>query len=421
MTWRVGASLLATTLLAAPASADGTVIARAVLPADTFAPGPTSGSKLAPRIHGRAPPFVDKQPVQGISAILDEGDGTITALVDNGFGNRANSPDARLRMYRLRPRLETADGGEGRIDVMSYVELSDPQHKVPYVISEQATPERFLTGADFDPESLQRARDGSFWLGDELGPYLLHVSAEGVLLEPPYSLPDAERGGTIRSPNNPERTERSPPARAQSSGGFEAMGIDLVRERLYPMIEHPLAGDPARTLWIYEFDLRARRYTGRRYRYVLDERATSTTDFTLYGDGRGLVIERDESEGKLDGFKRVFDVRLPATGKDVEKRPLLDLLKLDNPARLGGAGVPGDVGLGDPLAMPFVTIESLAVVSPWHVVIVNDNNYPMSMGRHVGSGQPDDTELVVVRLPRPLRGVRLRVGPHAAFTYYLSR
>jgi hypothetical protein len=40
-----------------------------------------------------------------------------------------------------------------------------------------------LNGINFDPESMQRTNDGTYWIGDEFGPYLLHFSADGVLLD----------------------------------------------------------------------------------------------------------------------------------------------------------------------------------------------------------------------------------------------
>src|SRR5690242_4276532 len=80
-----------------------TLIARAVLPADTFAEGPRSGTRIDPPVNnGRVAPF-DRQPVQGISAILNNGDGTFLVMEDNGFGAKANSADFNLRVYRVRP------------------------------------------------------------------------------------------------------------------------------------------------------------------------------------------------------------------------------------------------------------------------------------------------------------------------------
>jgi hypothetical protein len=44
----------------------------ASFPADTFAPGPTSGQFIT-AANGRIPPFENKQPVQGVSSVLPMG------------------------------------------------------------------------------------------------------------------------------------------------------------------------------------------------------------------------------------------------------------------------------------------------------------------------------------------------------------
>lgn len=61
---------LAALMLALPAQADTFLQGRAVLPADTFAAGPTSGQFINGGANGRAAPFLNKQPVQGFSAVL---------------------------------------------------------------------------------------------------------------------------------------------------------------------------------------------------------------------------------------------------------------------------------------------------------------------------------------------------------------
>ena len=37
-----------------------------------------------------------------------------------------------------------------------------------------------------------------------------------------------------------------------------------------------------------------------------------------------------------------------------------------------------------------------------HIGVINDNNYPFSVGRHRGSGKPDDNEFILIRLDRSL-------------------
>jgi len=89
-----------------------------------------------------------------------------------------------------------------------FIELSDPNHQVAFAITNEFTSKRVLTGADFDIESFQKAPDGTFWFGDEFGPFLLHTDARGVLLETPIPLPNFDKPGQeIRSPQNPFNEE----------------------------------------------------------------------------------------------------------------------------------------------------------------------------------------------------------------------
>jgi hypothetical protein len=79
----------------------------ASFPADTFAPGPTSGQFIT-AANGRTPPFVNMQPVQGISSVL--------------------------RVYRVSPDFRTKTDGDGTIDVLSFVTLHDPDHHINFPI-----------------------------------------------------------------------------------------------------------------------------------------------------------------------------------------------------------------------------------------------------------------------------------------------
>lgn len=184
------------------------LLGRAVLPAASFAAGPPSGAQLGTTpIQGQQPPFA-AQPVQGFSALHEGGDGSLLALADNGYGALENSADFHLRVYTLRGELRTVGGGSGEIGVLGHIELRDPDHQVPFPIVQHFSATRILTGADFDVESMQRAADGTLWFGDEFGPFLLHTSADGVVLAPPYPLPDhAHPGLELRAPQNPYSEE----------------------------------------------------------------------------------------------------------------------------------------------------------------------------------------------------------------------
>ena len=83
------------------------------------------------------------------------------------------------------------------------------------------------------------------------------------------------------------------------------------------------------------------------------------------------------------------------------KREVADLLDLRDPALISLPGRPGDVGLGDPFAMPFQTIEAVLPLGGDRLAIVNDTNFG-STGRN--PARPDDSEFITVRVPGLRRG-----------------
>lgn len=788
-----------------------TLVGLAVLPAATFAPGPVSGQYLGGTLfNGQVAPFAS-QPIQGMSAALRKPDGSLLVMLDNGYGSLENSADFNLRVYTLKPQFKTSTGGSGTVQVQGYFELRDPDKRIPWTITNHFTKERVLTGADFDIESMQQAPDGTFWFGDEFGPFLLHTDANGVLLEAPIPLPDTEnRGKQIRSPqsplseeasavrimnavrahakanggkrapvfspyhvmlkydqngvkssadehyargNNPQpglkpavsdifdvkslkdagysvvtwtvndlprmrdllkagvngiisdrpdlllqavqefdangdgrpgdylnasglidiskfdaqghrgarnlrpentlpsmeaaldnlmttleldigitadgvpilkhdpyveaqkcrrldgrpytfadevliknltvaqiqaqfvcdklfrgdsqrndlalspvsvsyaqnkrlanpyvmptlqdvfewltcyidhytvnagrshpqariraanasvvrlnietkinprsdrdiqgivykdrtvafepmadavatvitrnkmeeradiqsfdfrtllrvqekfpairtvylfgdfpiypspdsddgtnlqdeagrnapwlaglywpyrETSLSTPFRARRSGGFEGMAISPAGDKLYPLLELPLTDADPKTLLISEFDLRTRTYTGNTMKYRLETRGTNIGDFILFNATEGIVIERDGTQADLAGFKKLYRITLGANGDFVRKTPLVDLMNIADPAGLSLPGLPGDVAIGSRFGMPFNTIEDIIVVDPQTVLVIVDNNFPFSVGRHAGAKLPDDNEMVLIQLPAAL-------------------
>ena len=105
----------------------------AVLPADTFEKGPTSGQFIGPA-NGRTPPFIGLQPVQGVSSVLRESSGDFLLMSDNGFGAQNNSQDALLRVHRISPDFKTKSNGTGSVQVKSFITLSDPNHRINFPI-----------------------------------------------------------------------------------------------------------------------------------------------------------------------------------------------------------------------------------------------------------------------------------------------
>jgi glycerophosphoryl diester phosphodiesterase len=168
------------------------------LPADTIAPGPQSG-KLLTGTNGRAVPF-NGQPVQGFSAVQFASDSTFWFMPDNGYGAKGNSADFLLRVYQVDPSFQGAEpNGNGTVNVnfSNFIQLSDPNNKVPFKIVNETAAGRLLTGADFDIESFNIAKDGTLWFGEEFGPYTLHTNAKGELLDAPIPTPNITKLNTL--------------------------------------------------------------------------------------------------------------------------------------------------------------------------------------------------------------------------------
>ncbi|WP_445638516.1 esterase-like activity of phytase family protein [Nostoc sp. DSM 114161] len=159
----------------------------ASLPADTYGEGPASGEEISG--NGRTGPFPG-QPIQGFSGVQFANNNSLYFLSDNGYGSKDNSEDFLLRIHRLDPNFKGIENSDATVKVLDYIQLADPNNKIPFPIVNEGTSDRLLTGADFDVESFVFDKDGTIWVGDEFGPYLLHFDAAGNLLEAPIATPD---------------------------------------------------------------------------------------------------------------------------------------------------------------------------------------------------------------------------------------
>ncbi|MGQ0843098.1 MAG: esterase-like activity of phytase family protein [Sporichthyaceae bacterium] len=377
---------------AAPPAA--TLVGRALLAATAYQAGPASGAKVS-AANGVTPPF-GGQPIPGFSAVLAAGDGEYWAMPDNGFGSKANSADFLLRLYRVRPDLRTPGGGGGTIAVTEFLSLRDPDRRIGFELTRA---NRLLTGADFDLESVRRAPDGTFWFGEEFGPFLLHTDATGKVLEAPFRLPG------VHSPQYPGRNPLT--ANLPASKGFEGMAIDPAGLFLYPMLEGALAtdADPRRRV-LFQFDLTKRRYTGKTWAYRVDEATPGGLigDLTALDAHRFLLIERDDGQGADARQKKIYLIDLRRVDPDgyLTKTLVLDLLHIADPHGISSPARPGEFGVGPRFSFPLQSVESLLILDDRRLLIANDNNFPSSNGRWTARDRPDDVEVVVVELDRPL-------------------
>ncbi len=352
---------------------------------------------------GLSRPF-EGQPVQGFSGIRSLGDDRFLVLTDNGFGARANSADALLMFHEI-----DVDWASGEVSVARTVFLSDPERVVPFPITTEATGPRYLTGADFDLESIQPVGEG-YWIGDEFGPWLIEVGAGGVVrqvvaTEPGGRLHRSPDNAAARAPNPGD--EWSEDVIAMRSGGYEGMALGEDGTTLYPLLEKPvwdaeadapmtLNGRPV--LSLFEFDADAARWSDRVRHYPLEDPGHAIGDFNFIDGTRALIIERDGGQGAAGfsdepaEFKRIYLVDLERTDEagTLEKIAYIDLLDIDDPQGIGRGTEDGT------FTFPFVTIENVDRVDEDTIVVANDNNYPFSVGRE--AGRADDNEFILLNV-----------------------
>ena len=434
----LSAIALAAAITAAPAHAGGTLIGWASMPANTPAEGPTTGQfaiggfgandTLLPMAHGQA--------VQGFSAVLPGPTAqSFYVMPDNGFGTKANSADALLRMYALQPDFKTWNGqtttGSGTVAPVTFkkghsetsfvrstfIGLHDPDHKIgfptqadftnyyniasnpPVDVSIRAA--RLLTGADFDIESVRTDKKGNLWFGEEFGPFLVKTDASGKVLRQEIQLPNIAPAGStstgawVQSPQNPYLAGAT--ANLGGSRGFEGMAINPSRDKLYTLLEGSVTGDAAKTLRINEFDIDTERYTQRVWKYKLDAAGTNIGDMTAVNDHEFLVLERNGTTATSTSgtpFKKVFKIdinKLDADG-NVDKVEIVDLMNIADPHDLNGDG-------SATFTFPYVTIEDILILDSTTILVMNDNNFPGGGGR---TAAPDINEFLKIKLDKPL-------------------
>ncbi len=371
-----------------------------------------------PRETGVKLPFKG-QPMQGFSGLKSAGDGTFWVLQDNGFGTKANSPDAMLVLHRIKP-----DWSSGKVEVLRTIFVHDPDKKIPFQITLEGTAKRYLTGADLDVESFQTIGD-QIWIGDEFGPYLIRIDQDGKV----NAFFETEIDGKqARSPDHylvstPAVPGGAVPFTVRRSRGYEAMAASKDGRFLYPLLEGPLWSEASKSwemdgdreyLRILEFDVTAQKWTGRFWKYRLEINGNNIGDFNMIDASTGLIIERDNGEGELPEacsgvprpdcfnipakFKRIYKIEMTDAnaGGFVRKIAYLDLMAIKDPDKKAKQGSKEGI-----FTFPFVTIEGLDIVDDRHIIVGNDNNLPCSSGRKLG--KQDDNELILVEASELLK------------------
>ncbi|MFD5796722.1 esterase-like activity of phytase family protein [Streptomyces diastatochromogenes] len=270
-----------------------------------------------------------------------------------------------------------------------------------------------------DTEGIVRAGDGTFWLVDEYGPSLVHVSARGQVLT--RFVP---KGLNLTGADYPV-VEALPSVllHRKINRGFEGLAQlpcgDLVMALQSPLsLPDTAAGEASRTTRLLRFSPRKQAVTAEyAYRFdpvnVVDPSEDDTSELKIssvvaVGGDRLLVEERTDKAARLQLVRlgQKADI-LGGPWDDDTTSPSLE--QLDDPA---AAGVPVlskrlAVDLGKVSGVPG-KIEGIARVDHDTLALINDNDFGMTdgagafdaQGRLVDSGIK--TTLTYVRLPEGL-------------------
>ncbi|SEH02131.1 Esterase-like activity of phytase [Nonomuraea solani] len=259
-----------------------------------------------------------------------------------------------------------------------------------------------------DTEDIVRTSGGDFWLVDEYGPSLLHVSERGRVLA--RYVP---KGLRLTGADYPVK-ESLPAILAdrRQNRGFEGLAID--GHTLYLAMQSPLT-KPSRIGRILTFDLRAEKATGE-YAYRFED--VTTFDPKVNGDqsemkisglahagGRRLLVDE-----RTDNVARIYQIDLAKATNllggpydDPATTPSLEELTDPPAVRLPGKSLVADLSQIVP-TLPG-KVEGIALLDRRTLVVANDNDFGLGEfgqdGRLVDSGVP--SRIVTIRLARPLR------------------
>lgn len=281
-------------------------------------------------------------------------------------------------------------------------------------------------GADL--EGVVVAPDGSFWMVDEYRPSIYHFGPNGVLID--RFVPEGTAAAVNAAPGT-FGTEALPAVYAQrrANRGFEA--VALQDAKLYAFIQSALdnpdtpndaTSRASRNLRILEFDVVSKTVTAE-YLYLLrdisgsgDARTDKIGDAVALGNGRFLVIERDDRTG-YDANKLLFEIDLKGATNvndpaNLGGLPAGKTLEQASVAELDAAGIApvykrlvtnlaslGYVGVSKP--------EGLALVDADTVAVINDNDFEVLGEPIPGNGtlplnpDPEPVLLGLVHFDRP--------------------
>lgn len=354
-----------------------TLVARAVLPAESYADGPSCGAALSAQnkvINGIKLPF-PSQPMGSFTAVVPGAyTGTWQFLT-----SADNIVDCQMRVNLLTIDWRTNGSGGGAASPGEWWTLVDTKNLVPIVTAKN----RILTGADFSLAGLVRAADGTFWAGDAHNSLLLHFATSGT---------SATIQGKVQLANMPQGTLQG---LGMSPDGKSFLVASKAGNGLTVQLLQAPNGAP----------------TGTSMTYPLDAPDDNVRGWVMINTTEALVVEQDGGQNEQAQIKRVYlvDLSKATNGGSATKTLLADLLNISDPGNLGTDPTfnapAGASGLSNPFKFAYQDIGAIYPVDDHTLLLANNNLFPIGTGRV--PNKPADTELIQIQVA-PLPDLQLK-------------
>lgn len=273
-------------------------------------------------------------------------------------------------------------------------------------------------GVDTEGLTLDR-RDNSFWVCEEYGPSILHISPDGTILLRlvPKNLSLDAPGENVKDILPAELTKR------KQNRGFEGIGLSPDGKTLFAAMQSPLSnpdkatGENSRAIRVVTLDVTNADNPRLSGMYIYQTEPASKLggvqddvkigDLAALSSTRALVAERDNSDG--GSHKMVYAIDLAdATNlldRDAPKKAIEEMT--DGELRSARIKPVVKTPIADLAGYGYAPekLEGLAVIDDRTIAAVNDNDFDFSgfddEGQAIPSGR--DTKLVIIRLDKPLR------------------
>jgi len=243
-----------------------------------------------------------------------------------------------------------------------------------------------------DTEGLVRLKDGTFWIGEEYGPSLVHVAADGKIIERlvPQGLEGDLSGATYT-------VTGALPAilmKRQLNRGIEGIALAPDESALYAIVQNPLANPDAdaykkaSATRILKLDLKSQQVIGE-YVYTLDPAESFKNDksdkqsdvriseLTAVGVDQLIVLERIAKTTKLHAIDLGAATNILGTDWDrAETSPSLEQIAAADLAATGITPVSKRLWL-DSSTYPELPekVEGVAIVDGKELVLINDDDF----------------------------------------------